>query len=104
MRGWGEGHLEAELFQAPDRPTLHALPIALVEIVVSQILIRSVTREQVVANGENRVADSQNSPFAASARRNPMILGRQILLFCPCRSMRGFGEGTPQLRTVLSQS
>jgi len=36
---------------------------------------RGATREQVVTNRENRVADGQDGTFAATPGRNPMIQG-----------------------------
>jgi len=58
------------LFQAPDCSTLYALPLLLVKIVLPEIVIRSVAREQVVAKGENRMTDGEDGPFAASSGRN----------------------------------
>ena len=66
--------------------------ITLVEIVLPQILIRGVTSEQVIADRQNRMADRHDDAFAASPRRNPMILDRQVLMLGPCGPMCGFRQ------------
>ena len=63
-----------------NRSALHALAIALIKIVLSEILVRGLAREQMVADREDRVADGQDGEFAAPPGCQPTKVGGEVLV------------------------
>ncbi len=84
-----------QCFKAASETSRDAVPVSLVEVVLPQFLVRLLSTQDVVDDGEDRVSDSHSSAVRPTPRGDSVVLRAQISP-AAAGGTRGFDQGASQ--------
>ena len=86
-----------------DQPVSYSILIPKIEVIRTQILVRTLPLQKVVSNDQHGVGYSDNAPFFAFSHDQMAVLCRQIGIFRARGGPRRLAEGTPKPDASLAR-